>query len=489
MHYIAAGAVDANMAPSEGTQSKPAEASGKGGSTASHSGPDPWLVNDPWAKRPPRPQQSKWEDLTLQAPLPFVNQADQPLCQTHRLQLGPCKGGVVLTTKTHLQEISKIGITTELVALIPATDSLELSHLTSRLEGPFEVSLFDPTAKIAYKRLVHMIVFAGKIRFQLPEAKYKMTTPAIAELVLEIDSRLVSKSDFDKIKESPIMMFKSMLHEALPTMQATVTLYGYRVSHHPGASKQEAQLQCVLKAPFVARKQLLEASGATCLLIRDYLEKGKEAGDTTILPRFWPISSQELQKVRITIQGTPGVAGIVAARRGLAVRVWCDQIKAARESLLAGDARLVPENMHIVPKLSLELSGWPAATDAAHVVASTIAAIGLPVIPMRTYRAAGVHTWVVTAQEHPKTTRFTLEINKDVVEILVQELGQNAPVRSAAKGKSKGKSKAPSKPEEAVHSWSTKTQVQDHGLKMAALIGLKTGSRNLKHANPSSKAE
>ena len=113
--------------------------------------------------------------------------------------------------------------------------------------------------------------------------------------------------------------------------------------------------------------------------------------------------------------------------------------------------------MHIVPKLSLQLSGWPAATDAAHVVASTIAAIGLPVIPMRTYRAAGVHTWVVTAQEHPKTSRFTLEINQDVVEILVQELGQNAPVRSAAKGKSKGKSKAPSKPEEAVHSWSTKT--------------------------------
>ena len=39
VHYIAAGAVDANMAPAEGTQSKPAEASGKGGRTASQSGP------------------------------------------------------------------------------------------------------------------------------------------------------------------------------------------------------------------------------------------------------------------------------------------------------------------------------------------------------------------------------------------------------------------------------------------------------------------
>ena len=457
VHYIAAGAGDAEMLPSDNAPKiKPGETAGKGSGSTTPSAPDPWLANDPWSKRPPRPQQSKWEDLTLQAPLPFVNQTGHALGQTHRLQLGPSKGGVVLTTKAHLQEISKLGITSELVALIPATDSMELSHLASKLEGPYEVSLFDPTAKIAYKRLVHMVVFAGKIRFQLPEAKYKMTTPAIAELVLELDSRLVSKSDFDKVKESPIMMFKTMLHEVMPSMQATVTLYGYRVSHHPGASKQEAQLQCVLKAPFVARKQLLEASGSTSLLIRDYLEKGKEAGDTTVLPRFWPISTQELQKVRITIQGTPGVAGIVVARRGLAVRVWCDQVKAARESLLAGDSRLVPENMHIVPKLSIELSGWPAATDAAHVVASTIAAIGLPVIPMRTYRAAGVHTWVVTAQEHPKTNRFTLEINKDVVEILGQEIGQNVPVRSVAKGKSKGKTKSSPKQEEAVHSWPLK---------------------------------
>ena len=109
---------------------------------------------------------------------------------------------------------------------------------------------------------------------------------------------------------------------------------------------------------------------------------------------------------------------------------------------MSADNRLVPENLHVIPKVSLELSGWPAATDASNVVQSTLAALKLPVIPMRTYRAAGVHTWVVTAQELPKAFRFTLEINKELVEILVQEVSMNQPVRPPAKGKSKGKFKA-----------------------------------------------
>ena len=311
-----------------------------------------------------------------------------------------------------------------------------------------------------------------------------MTTPAIAELVLELDSRLVSKSDFDKVKESPIMMFKTMLHEVMPSMQATATLYGYRVSHHPGASKQEAQLQCVLKEPFVARKQLLEASGSTSLLIRDYLEKGKEAGNTTILPRLWPISTQELQKVRITIQGTPGVAGIVVARRGLAVRVWCDQVKAARESLLAGDARLVPEHMHIVPKLSVELSGWPAATDAAHVVASTIAAIGVPVIPMRTYRAAGVHTWVVTAQETASRLRST----KMSLRSLCKNLVRTFRLAPLPRGNQKERpSHRQSRKKLCIHGLS-RPQPPDLVQTMPVLTGLKTGLRNLRQGNHNSKA-
>ena len=335
-----------------------------------------------------------------------------------------------------------------LVVLIPDSDSPSPAHLANRLEGPFEVSLQDDTAKMSYKRLVHMIVFAGKVLFQLPEATRKMTTPAVAEVALEFDSRLIGKAELEKVKDSPIASFKQAIVEVVPNLNAPITLYGYRISHHPGATKQECQLQCVLKAPSVSRKILLEASGLSGLLVRDYMEKGRGSKDTTVLPRFWLVNANDLHKMRIAVRGTPGFAGIIVTHRGLAVRVWSDQIKEARQALMAADNRLVPENMHVIPKVCLELSGWPAATDAANVAQSTIAVLGLPVIPMRTYRAAGVHTWVVTAQELPKATRFTLE-NRELVEILAQEVAPQQPVRQSGKGKAKGKAKGVDRPAEA----------------------------------------
>ena len=219
-----------------------------------------------------------------------------------------------------------------------------------------------------------------------------------------------------------------------------------------------------LKAPSVSRK-ILEASGLSGLLVRDYMEKGRGSKDTTVLPRFWLVNANDLHKMRIAVQGTPGFAGIIVTHRGLAVRVWSDQIKEARQALMAADNRLVPENMHVIPKVCLELSGWPAATDAANVVQSTIAALGLPVIPMRTYRAAGVHTWVVTAQELPKATRFTLE-NRELVEILAQEAAPQQPVRQSGKGKAKGKAKGVDRPAEAQGTDQAMSRPEDTRLDM-----------------------
>ena len=87
-------------------------------------------------------------------------------------------------------------------------------------------------------------------------------------------------------------MFKQAVNEAIPKLSAAITLYGYRIAHHPGATKQECQLQCVLKAPSLSRKALLECSGVSNLLVRDYLEKGKGSEDTTVLPRFWMVTAQ-----------------------------------------------------------------------------------------------------------------------------------------------------------------------------------------------------
>ena len=353
---VAAGTTqtDQDMPDARAKPSKAEVAAKQASSTAKA---DPWLTADPWTKKQARPVQSKWEDLVIQEPLPFINKDDVALTQTHRLQLGPSRGGIVLSTKAHLAEISKIVGSADLAILIPATDAGALPHITKRLEGPFEVSLNDTKAQTAYKRLVHMIVLSGSVRFQLPKAKIKVKTPSIAEIVLEIDSRLVTKADFDRLKDSPIASFRHLVQQVAPQIDTSFVLYGYRLSNHPGAAKQESQMQCVLKAPLLCRKALLEASGTTELLVRDYMEKGKSTDDTTILPRFWPASQQELQRMRIAVHGTPGLAGIVVTRRGLAVRVWTDSIKEARSALLAGDPRLVAENLHVIPRYTVELSG------------------------------------------------------------------------------------------------------------------------------------
>ena len=442
-------------------RAKPAEGEATAKQASSSTKVDPWLASDPWAKKNIRPVQSKWEDLVIQDPLPFVNKDDASLKQSHHLQLGPGRGGIVLSTKVHLAEISKIPVSADLAILIPATDAGALPHVAKRLEGPFEVSLTDTKAQTAYKRLVHMIVLSGSVRFQLPKAKFKVTTPSIAELVLEIDSRLVMKADFDRMKESPIASFRQLVQQVAPHIDTGFVLYGYRLSNHPGATKQEAQMQCVLKAPLLGRKALLESSGTTELLVRDYMDKGKGTDDTTVLPRFWGSNPQELQRMRIAVSGTPGFAGIVVTRRGLAVRVWTDSIKEARTALLAGDPRLVPENLHVIPRHTVELSGWPAATDAANVVKSTLAAISTPVVPLRTYRAAGVHTWVVAVDAIPKVSRFTLDINDDLVEILLQEAPAQQQVRPS-KGKAKGKgkqSKQSSPRSDQSFAWSAKPVV------------------------------
>ena len=405
---------------------------------------DPWLKTDPWLKATPRPSQSKWEDLVIKEPVPFTGTDGAAISQTHRLQVGGARGGLVFATKAHVQDIAKAAGSTDLAILLPASDNLALPIFQNKLQGPFEVSLDDVSAKIAYKRLVMLFPVRGTINYKLPEPVAKLTTGAVCEIVLEVDGRLINKGEFDRIKENPIASFKAMLGQVVPKLDNSAVIFGFRVAHHPGGAKQDPLLQCVLKAPHGVRTPLIEASGMTPLLTRDFLDKGRNSEDTTVLPRFWPPNITELSNIRKTVEGTEGLAGLVLTRRGLAPRVWIAQVGKARTQLLADDPRVMPENINVVPKYTFSLAGWPAATGAHHVVTSTLQALNIPVLPLRTYRAAGVHVWIVTTDKKPAVTSFPLQINADVVEILIQEIehGPSRPGKAGGKGNQKGKGKS-----------------------------------------------
>ena len=171
---------DVTMKPA---QPQPAKDSSKSSATTSADGKDPWLKNDPWLKSLPRPAQCKWEDLILKDPVPFTGSDGALLSQNHRLQIGGARGGIVLATKAHIQDIVKAAGSIDLAVLLPASDTLPQFVLQGKLTGPFEVSVEDNSAKIAYKRLVRMYVIRGSINFKLPNPVAKLPN---SRLVLSV---------------------------------------------------------------------------------------------------------------------------------------------------------------------------------------------------------------------------------------------------------------------------------------------------------------
>ena len=329
---------------------------------------------------------------------------------------------MVFTTKSNINDVTKANVQGGLVAVLPAGDRTLLKRIAEQMEGPFELTVEDPQAKLSYKRIINMLVIKGKVSFKLPEPVVRLTTAAICELVLEIDARLVTKHDFDKFRANPIVTYKGLLADISPEIAEHAVLYGFGTIRYPGGTQPDQMLQVIAKLPYAQRSVVLESSGSSILLTRDFLERGKGSVDTTVLPRFWTPSNVELQNM---VQGVQGFAGAVMTKRGLAPRIWVSNISAARSHLLASDSRLNQDNIHVVPKLTLQLAGWPAATAAEHVVSSTLQALKLAVIPLRTFRVGGVHVWLVTTDTKPSQTRFAVQINAEISKILVQEVLEN----------------------------------------------------------------
>ena len=74
------------------------------------------------------------------------------------------------------------------------------------------------------------------------------------------------------------------------------------------------------------RSELLQGSGASQLLVRDFVENGQQSTDLTVIPRFWEVSPQHLHEALIMTQKVTGFAGVVITRRGLAVRSWTNNV-------------------------------------------------------------------------------------------------------------------------------------------------------------------
>ena len=392
---------------------------------------DPLMTHDPWAKS--IAASSRWEDLKLEDQHPFQDNKGDQLMQYHRLQTTSSTKGVVLATKPYLSEFVKLNPRQPLVVVLPLIDSQTKANSSLTLHGPFEVVLEDRATKTSYKRVVSAVPIFGEFQFRFREPTYEFTMSEIAELVLELDSRLVQKHEFEKAKDNPIQYFRQYLSAAAPTHADQVSVYGFRHNRHPTSSREDDQLQVIAKLPSAARIPLLSLSGQQGVLLRDFLDSGSQPTDTSVIPKFWEVSQKGLRELSISIEGVKGVAGTILTRRGLAIRAWTANIAEVRKKLLPNDARLNDTNINVVPRFMMDASGWPPGASPSDVIESVCKAVSQPPIPTRMFRSAGVHTWQLGFQTNPTVQTFTVKINGALHQILLTPSPQHP------KGGGKGK--------------------------------------------------
>ena len=403
--------------------------------------PDPWQFDDPWTTKKKPLRQSKWEDLQLQSDHPFVDKNKTPVPFVQKQQLSTNKGGIAFVSKGNLQQATEVVPKEPCALLLPMIDPMDALGKLANLSGPFEVIVFDPAMNQEYKRQVHLLVITPEVTFKLPTPSITLTLAAVSEIVLECDARLTSKDTFNAFYDNPLAKFKIHLKEVCSDpIWGHAAIYGYRVIQELSKEKHDVVHQCLLKVQQTHRTPLLAASGTGELIVRDFVPKGAQVPDLSIIPRFWPVdrtSKADLIKAAASITGYRGTA---VTKRGLAPRFATDALATARDLLLPQDDRICAINKAMIPKINMDSLGWPYEILAKDIVSAVYQATKTPCIPTRSFRRAGVCAWTLSFEKPPTVSKFSVQVNEKTFEVLLTPIAYKPP----SKGKGKGKmSKSP----------------------------------------------
>ena len=404
---------------------------------------DQLQIDDPWApkngkqKNPKKLFQTRWEDLTMPADHPLIDEKGIPVPQVHRLQAGAKKAGAVLATKSGIAELARITPCATMVAILPGNDKNQYIDLGLKVTGPYELVLEDVQAKTAYKRLVILWQLHGSVTYKLPDPKVQLTAAEVAELVMDADSRLLGPQITEQASQQHISFLKHHFGVLHPDLTDKVNMYAFRVVRHPSAGKDDKNFQCIIKVPVTYRQTILKSSGSANFLFRDYLTNVDSFEDITVLPRFWEPKQASLHEIYIMTKGTSGYAGACLTRRGLAARAWTANVAEMRKAILSADSRITAENISVIPKFTYQTTGWPASTEPRDVITATLKATGLPPLPSRAFRSNGVCGWTMAFQKRPSIAKFSVEVNGKLHEILLVEEILAAPAKPP--GRSNGK--------------------------------------------------
>ena len=314
------------------------------------------------------------------------------------------------------------------------------------LTGPYEVIVFDPALNQEYKRQVHLVVVTPEVQFSLPTPSITLTLAAVCEIVLECDARLTTKDVFQSFYDNPLGKFKTLLKEVCSDpIWNHAAIYGYHVIQEHAKDKRDVVHQCLLKVQQKHRTPLLAASGTGDLVVRDFIPKGEQVDDLSIIPRFWPIDRANKADLIKAASSIAGYRGIAVTKRGLAPRFATDALATARDLLLPQDDRICSINKAMIPKVNMDSLGWPAEILAKDIVAAVHQTAKVPCIPTRSFRRAGVCAWTLSFEKAPSVTKFSVRVNDKTFEILLTPVSYKISTKGKGKGKSSKGGQAPAK--------------------------------------------
>ena len=361
--------------------------------------------------------------LSLPDDHPFHDLQDHRIPQVHRHALNANNNGIAFCTRAAVSDILSKQPKQPFALVVPVSEKVAWQPPQgSNASQPLELIVQDRLSDATYKRQVILVQKDNQVVVKMPKPGFSATLTEKHEVVLEMFTLLLPKELQAQSNYQHSNLLKSRALDQFPILQReNVNIYGFRKIQDQ-YQKERVVLQAMCKVTKEARILMLETSGAGDVFVRDYISKGAQPVDTTIIPKFWPTDRQGKDEALRSSATIDGFSGIVVTRRGIATRAWCDRVSNVRKVLLASDERICELNQAVVPHHMYNSTGWPLSIGPNDIVKVVAKTCGLPPIPTRCFKTLGVTSWTLGFQTIPTTLNFTAQFNGVIHEILLTKV-------------------------------------------------------------------
>lgn len=410
----------------------------KGGTKGNGKGKgiDTLQTNDPWAPSSHQPKKPnvRWDQLRLGDDHPFICKiTGKQLEQVSAVQLGPDQGGVSFMTKSAMASLGAISATATTVILLPAFKGVGDIHIDEKCipMKPQQVTVHEPGSKTQIKRLVLPVVLRGQMDFKLTEPAnvVAITSANFVEMIMEIHSNIMSQATKVALTEHPLEHFKRVL-ASVGTAMNEVSVYSYRQVQH---KDQHVSHQVVIKCLQANLIPMLKMSGQGEFFTRQFLQKDQQVCHS-VIPRFWNISVDELRKVQqLGSSLEESFRGIALTFKGLAVRCDNKNLSKARMTILQGDSRYNATNRDVIIRYTWLAQGFPFQMNHDGIISAVKQGAGQPAVPIRSFRLAGLITWLLGFQQEPTHKKFAIKVEDQIHEVILLPQTEMKPIKQVRK--------------------------------------------------------